>query len=179
MNYSLVRKVHRTVALVFSLFFLLVALSGIILNHSYPRYRPALAGDLPERAVFSAYRFYGSGQNDLVEAENLLAPTGGAKATGGTYLAGAPDQDFSPARYGVQGGGPGGNGGGGQGVGVPAAGSQRPPTGDYAPNLWKFLHTGRFLGLSSLVCDLTALAMIVTVLTGLYLYFYGLRRKRC
>lgn len=148
MNYLLVRKIHMTVALVSSLFFLIVALSGVILNHSYSGYRPALAGDPPESGALPANQ-----------------PDGAAQS-----------QDFTLARYGPQGGGTGWNRGG---VDVPAAGSQQPPAGAYARNPWKSLHTGRYLGLSSVVCDLTALALTVTVLTGLYLYFYGLRRGKC
>lgn len=150
MNYSLVRKIHRTVALVSALFFLVVALSGIILNHSYFGYRPALAGDPPESGALPANQ-----------------PGGPARSW-----------DFTSARYGPPGGDTGWDRGSRPTVSVTASGSQQPSAGAYALSPWKSLHTGRFLGLSSLVCDITALALIVTVLTGLYLYFYGLRREK-
>lgn len=180
MSYTLIRKIHRTVALVSSLFFLMIALTGIILNHSYSGYRPALAGVLPQNAVLPAYQPCGPGPGDLAPAANVLAFAGGVEAAGHTSPGGAAQaQYFSQARYGPQSGGPAWNRGGNSSSDVPAASSQQPPASGYTANSWKLLHTSRFLGLSSVVCDLTALALIVTVLTGLYLYFYGLRREKC
>lgn len=172
MNYTLIRKIHRTVALVSSLFFLMVALTGIILNHSSSGYRPALAENLPQSTVLPAYQPCGPGPDDPAPADKILVFAGRVEAAGHTSPGGAAQEYYSQARYGPQGNGPVWNGGSNPGGNVPVAGA-------YAWNPWKSLHTGRFLGLSSVVCDLTALALIVTVLSGLYLYFYGLRREKC
>ena len=130
--YKTVKKVHRTVAVLFSIFFLIVAVTGIVLNH---------------RSFSPAYRL-----SDL--------PASPASIQYGSYAA-----------PGFGHGGPGPGGGFGIGNQSPAF---RPNTGW---NSWKTFHTGRFWGLSTVVCDLIALALIVMVLTGLYLYVSGLNKK--
>ena len=130
--YKTVKKVHRSIAVLFSVFFLIVAVTGIVLNH---------------RGLSPGYHL-----SDL--------PSSTSNIQYGSHAA----PGFGP-------GGPGPGGGFGAGNQTPAF---RPNAGW---NSWKTFHTGRFLGLSTLVCDLTAMALIVTVLTGLYLYVSGLNRK--
>ncbi|MCL6559712.1 MAG: PepSY domain-containing protein, partial [Firmicutes bacterium] len=120
------------VYVLFSAFFLIVAVTGIVLNH---------------RGFSSGYRL-----SDL--------PSSPANIQYGSHAA----PGFGP-------GGPGPGGSFGAGNQMPAF---RSNTGW---NSWKTLHTGRFWGLPTIVCDLTALALIVTVLTGLCLYVSGLNRK--
>lgn len=113
-----IKQVHKIISVVFSLLFLIVAISGIVLNH----------GERGHQQRFS------------VISDQSARPAGGQSLGGPENLEGRENRN--------------------------------------GRLIWMILHTGRYAGLSTIICDLTALALIITTLTGLYMYFCPLFKKQ-
>lgn len=121
MSYKRIKTIHRFVSVTFSLLFLIVAVSGIALNHRSPGNQPLLQN----RNTQPAYNLQNNGNQNQPQLYNGFRTRG-----------------------------------------------------RYEPSLWNTLHTGKYAGGLQALCDATAVALIISTLTGLYMYFKLLLKKK-